>query len=115
MISPILRRVNQAPMVPAAGATGKMRGSAEHENPGVARTRDREQSYAGTKSHVMTQYSVLFISAESAPAEKLERLLRDDEALAVECTRVESLFDGLRAIQDRQFDLVLSELFLPDG
>ncbi|HVW09684.1 MAG TPA: response regulator [Bryobacteraceae bacterium] len=63
----------------------------------------------------MTQYSVLFISADSAPAEKLERLLSDDETLAVECTRVESLFDGLRAIQDRQFDLVLSELFLPDG
>ncbi|HXE64478.1 MAG TPA: response regulator [Bryobacteraceae bacterium] len=63
----------------------------------------------------MAQYSVLFISADSASAEKLGCLLRDDEVLAVECTRVESLFDGLRAIQDRQFDLVLSELFLPDG
>lgn len=128
MTSPTLRRINPAPMAPA---TGNKRDSAgappplqtarrqalqpEDENAKAAGTKDSKERYAGTKSHVMTQYSVLFISADSASAEKLERLLRDDEALAVECTRVESLFDGLRAIQDRQFDLVLSELFLPDG
>ncbi len=128
MTSPILRRINQ---LPQAAAMGKKRASTEplpplrtarrqvvpgrDENVKVTGTTDREQRYAGTESHVMTQYSVLFISADSAPAERLERMLRDDEALAVECTRVESLFDGLRAIQDRQFDLVLSELFLPDG
>jgi CheY-like chemotaxis protein len=63
----------------------------------------------------MPGYSVLFIGAKSAAAEKLEDLMRRDEALAVECTRVDALFDGLRAIQDRPFDLVLSDLFLPDG
>jgi len=131
MISPTMRGAEQLSQASAMGAKGKTRESAEglrplttarrpvvrsqDENPNVAGTTGSEQGYAGTKSHEMTQYSVLFISADSAPAEKLERLLRDDEALAVECTRVESLFDGLRAIQDRQFDLVLSELFLPDG
>jgi DNA-binding NarL/FixJ family response regulator len=96
--------------------TARRRGAGlENENAETTGTNHSKQRYAGTKSHVMTQYSVLFISADSAPAEKLERLLRDDEGLAVECTRVESLFDGLRAIQDRAFDLVLSELFLPDG
>ena len=63
----------------------------------------------------MTEYSVLFISASATSADKLQRLLSDDETSSIECTRVEALFDGLRAIQDRPFDLVLSELFLPDG
>lgn len=41
--------------------------------------------------------------------------MRDSEILTVECTRTEALFDGLRAIQDGAFDLIISELFLPDG
>jgi DNA-binding NarL/FixJ family response regulator len=73
------------------------------------------EGYAGRKLSLMTEYSVLFISADAAMADKLEARLRDDETLAVEFTRVTALFDGLRAIQDRPFDLVLSELFLPDG
>src|SRR5439155_1078772 len=60
-------------------------------------------------------YSVLFISANASSANRLQGLLSDDKALAAEFTRVEALFDGLRAIQDRTFDLVLAELFLPDG
>jgi ActR/RegA family two-component response regulator len=75
----------------------------------------RQRGYAGKKSSLMTEYSVLFISADAARADKLERLLRDDQTVTVECVRVEALFDGLRAIQDRPFDLVLSELYLPDG
>jgi len=75
---------------------------------------NRQRGYAGGKTK-MPGYSVLFIGAKSAAAEKLEDLMRRDEALAVECTRVDALFDGLRAIQDRPFDLVLSDLFLPDG
>ena len=74
-----------------------------------------EQGYPCKKSPLMTEYTVLFISADTARADKLEGLLREDETLGVTCTRVEALFDGLRAIQDRSFDLVLSELFLPDG
>jgi DNA-binding NarL/FixJ family response regulator len=63
----------------------------------------------------MTGYSVLFISADTGTADKLESALRSDPAIEVECTRVEALFDGLRAIQDRPFDVILSELYLPDG
>lgn len=74
-----------------------------------------QRSYAGNKSSLMNEYSVLFISADSATAARLEGVLRADEAHTLACTRVESLFDGLRAIQDRPFDLVLSELYLPDG
>jgi DNA-binding response OmpR family regulator len=114
MMSAALRKVVALPSEGPAGKKGKS-ARPENENGKVPGTTDRQQGYAGTKSPVMTQYSVLFISADSAAAGKLESLLRDDETLAVECTRVEALFDGLRAIQDRQFDLVLSELFLPDG
>lgn len=63
----------------------------------------------------MSEHSVLFISAEGGTAEKIEALLRDGQTVAVEYTRVEALFDGLRAIQDHAFDLVVSDLFLPDG
>jgi DNA-binding NarL/FixJ family response regulator len=63
----------------------------------------------------MSEYSLLFISAEAETADKLEAALRDDQKHAVECTRVDALLDGLRAIQDRPFDLVISDLFLTDG
>jgi CheY-like chemotaxis protein len=63
----------------------------------------------------MSGYSVLFISADASTADRLEAVLRASDTLTVECTRTEALFDGLRAIQDGAFDLILSELFLPDG
>jgi DNA-binding NarL/FixJ family response regulator len=108
------KRASVGPLPPLRSARGEA-ARAEAENGKVTGTTGSEERYAGTTSPEMTKYSVLFISANSATADKLEGLLRDDEALAVECARVESLFDGLRSIQDRQFDLVLSELFLPDG
>ncbi len=63
----------------------------------------------------MSEYAVLLISADDQAAATLEGLLRDSGAGQLECVRVESLFDGLRAIQDRAFDLVVTELFLADG
>jgi CheY-like chemotaxis protein len=33
----------------------------------------------------------------------------------IEWTRVDALFDGLRTLQERSFDLIISDLFLPDG
>ena len=63
----------------------------------------------------MTGFSVLFISADAGTADKLQALLRDDPKTAVKFTREAALFDGLRAIQDGPFDLILSELYLPDG
>lgn len=74
----------------------------------------RRRGYAYNKSF-MGEYSVLFISADPGSAAKLESLLSEGQAHTIECTRVEALFDGLRAIQDRAFDLVISDLFLPDG
>lgn len=81
----------------------------------IASPKALQQSYAYKNSSLMSEYSVLFISADAGAGEKLQALLRDDKTHAVECTRVEALFDGLRAIQDRPFDLVISDLFLPDG
>jgi CheY-like chemotaxis protein len=74
-----------------------------------------QEGYAGKKLSAMTGHSVLFISADAGSADRLEAVLRDSDILTVECTRAEALFDGLHAIQDGAFDLILSELFLPDG
>jgi len=85
------------------------------ENAKMAAPPVRRRRYAGSQPSIMTGYSVLFISADTGTADKLEAVLRDDETHEVECVRVDALFDGLRAIQDRAFDLVLTELYLPDG
>jgi CheY-like chemotaxis protein len=63
----------------------------------------------------MAQYSILFIRPEEHPAEKIESALLDGLDGAIEWTRVEALFDGLRVLQERSFDLILSDLYLPDG
>jgi CheY-like chemotaxis protein len=74
-----------------------------------------QEVYAGKKLSGMSGYSVLFISADTGTADRLEAVLRDSHIPDMECKRTEALFDGLRAIQDGAFDLILSELFLPDG
>jgi DNA-binding NarL/FixJ family response regulator len=63
----------------------------------------------------MPEYSILFIRPEEPPADKIESALRDGFDGAIEWTRVEALFDGLRFLQERAFDLIISDLFLPDG
>ena len=75
----------------------------------------RKRSYAYKNYSLMSEYSVLFISAEVDAADKLVALLRNDQSHTLECTRVDALFDGLRAIQDKPYDLVVSDLYLPDG
>ena len=62
----------------------------------------------------MPEYSILFIRPEENPAEKIEHALDGFDG-AIEWTRVEALFDGLRSLQERSFDLIISDLFLPDG
>lgn len=74
-----------------------------------------QEGYANNKSSGMSGYSLLFISADAESADRLEAALRGNDMVGVEFKREESLFDGLRAIQDSGFDLILSELFLPDG
>jgi DNA-binding NarL/FixJ family response regulator len=64
---------------------------------------------------VMSESSVLFISADTGAAEKIEAILRDGIEAPFQWCTVEALFDGLRALQERPFDLILSDLFLPDG
>jgi CheY-like chemotaxis protein len=63
----------------------------------------------------MAEHSILLIRPEGHSAPKIESALIDGFAAAVEWTRVEALFDGLRHLQDRSFDLIISDLFLPDG
>jgi DNA-binding NarL/FixJ family response regulator len=63
----------------------------------------------------MSEHSILLIRPEEHSAPKIEIALRESLNGAVEWTRVDALFDGLRHLQDRSFDLIISDLFLPDG
>jgi DNA-binding NarL/FixJ family response regulator len=63
----------------------------------------------------MNEYSILYIRPDEQSAQKIEHALADGFDGAIEWTRVEALFDGLRSLQERSFDLILSDLFLPDG
>ncbi len=63
----------------------------------------------------MTEYSILFIRPEDHSAEKIERALLEGFDGTIEWTRVDALFDGLRTLQERSFDLIISDLYLPDG
>jgi CheY-like chemotaxis protein len=59
--------------------------------------------------------SVLFISADLTAALKIEAILRDGGEVPFEWHSVGGLLDGLRAIREQSFDLILADLFLPDG
>ncbi|HVW86033.1 MAG TPA: response regulator [Bryobacteraceae bacterium] len=63
----------------------------------------------------MSDRSILFISAEPGVAARVESVVRERFAEQLSLTRVHALFDGLRSLQDGSFDLILSDLFLPDG
>jgi DNA-binding NarL/FixJ family response regulator len=69
-----------------------------------------------TNASIAAGNAILFISAEADPAAQLEAMLREDgPAGATALRREEALFDGLRALQEGPFDLIVSDLFLPDG
>jgi DNA-binding NarL/FixJ family response regulator len=63
----------------------------------------------------MSDYSILFIRPESQTAEKIENVMGEGLEDAIEWTRAEALFDGLRSLQERSFDLIIADLYLPDG
>ncbi|MGA2715185.1 MAG: response regulator [Bryobacteraceae bacterium] len=63
----------------------------------------------------MREYSILFIRTEEHPAKQYEASLLEGFEGKIEWVRVEALFDGLRTMQERSFDLIISDLFLPDG
>ncbi len=63
----------------------------------------------------MSEYSILFIRPQSQTAEKIESVMGEGLEDAIEWTRAEALFDGLRSLQERSFDLIIADLYLPDG
>jgi CheY-like chemotaxis protein len=64
----------------------------------------------------MSESFILYISADAESAANVEGVLREGAASDVPTVRrEEALFDGLRALQERPFDLIISDMFLPDG
>jgi DNA-binding NarL/FixJ family response regulator len=63
----------------------------------------------------MSDYSILLIGADPSAASKVEAALRLGRAGDLSWVHKETLFDGLRSLQDNAFDLVISDMFLPDG
>ena len=63
----------------------------------------------------MREYSILFIRSEEHPGSVIEAAVLNGLDGEIEWTRADALFDGLRALQERSFDLIISDLFLPDG
>ena len=56
-----------------------------------------------------------FVRTDEELARKLELVLEEGFDGTIEWVRVDSLFDGLRTLQERSFDLIFSDLFLPDS
>src|SRR5579871_3655601 len=63
----------------------------------------------------MREYSILLIRNQEHPAKQIISALEGGVDGKIENVCAESLFDGLRMIQERSFDLIISDLFLPDG
>jgi len=74
------------------------------------------QAVCWVKPKSMSENSILFISAEAESAGVVEAVLRETGGGETPIIRrVEALFDGLRALQEGPVDLILSDLYLPDG
>ena len=80
------------------------------------------EGYPELKRPIMSDRSVLFISSENAPAARIEAVVTDalsrgESTTRLAWSRVEALFDGLRALQETVLRplYILSDLFLPDG
>src|SRR5580692_10675597 len=63
----------------------------------------------------MREYSILLIRTEEHPAKQVVASLEEGFEGNIDWVCVDALFDGLRTIQERSFDLIISDLFLPDG
>ncbi len=73
------------------------------------------QGLCWIKAYGMSDHSILLISADPVAAAKVEAALRQGIAGNLSWVHKEALFDGLRSLQDNAFDLILSDMFLPDG
>jgi CheY-like chemotaxis protein len=68
----------------------------------------------------MTENSILFISGEEERGRSIQATLSEvapgeGTGRQPAVTRVDSLFDGLRTLQDGSFDLIVADLNLPDS
>ena len=63
----------------------------------------------------MRDCSILFITTEEEWVRKIQAEMREGADAAVEWVRVDALFDALGALQERNFDIIISDLFLPDS
>lgn len=63
----------------------------------------------------MSDHSILFITAEEERGSKIQAALAEGSAVPPSVTRVDSLFDALRTLQEGSFDLIVSDLVLPDS
>lgn len=63
----------------------------------------------------MRDYSILLIRTEEHTAKQVEASMQNGFEGTIEWVCVDSLFDGLRTLQEHSFDLIISDLFLPDG
>ena len=63
----------------------------------------------------MSDHSILLISADPVAAAKVEAAVRLGIAGTLSWIHQVALFDGLRSLQDNAFDLILSDMILPDG
>ncbi len=62
----------------------------------------------------MREYSILFIGFEERPSEQMEAAFAGFDG-NIERVGVDALFDGLRILQERTFDLIISDLYLADS
>ena len=65
------------------------------------------------ESHM--ENSILFIASEGKRGMKIQDALLEGMDGKVDFVRVESLFDALRMLQERSFDLIVVDLALPDS
>jgi DNA-binding NarL/FixJ family response regulator len=63
----------------------------------------------------MREYSMLFVRTEEHAKKNIETALQEGFDGKIECVAVDALFDGLRLLQERSFDLIISDLVLPDS
>jgi DNA-binding response OmpR family regulator len=63
----------------------------------------------------MNNRSILFISADPEAAARVEAALRDGIEESFAWNHKAALLDGLRSLQEGSYDLILSDMFLPDG
>jgi CheY-like chemotaxis protein len=63
----------------------------------------------------MTDNSILFIATEGKRGMNIQDALLEGFDGKIDFTRVESLFDALRTLQERSFDLIVADLALPDS